>query len=86
MQDHKLLISVRDNGEGIDEETLKKLREQLEADNPDTTRHLGIANIHKRIRLQYGAPYGVTIHSTVHDGTNVTLSLPVEKELETDNL
>ena len=86
LQDHKLLISVRDNGEGIDEETLKKLWEQLEADNPDTTRHLGIANIHKRIRLQYGAPYGVTIHSTEHDGTNVTLSLPVEKELEMDSL
>jgi two-component system sensor histidine kinase YesM len=73
----QLLITVSDNGCGMDEEKLAQVRHQLnDFDNLDRT-HIGICNVNQRIRLQYGAEYGVTIESKEQVGTTVTLRLPV---------
>ena len=49
--------------------------------NPKNNRQLfsgiGIRNVHDRIELLYGSPYGVTIMSTVGEGTRVTVTLPL---------
>jgi two-component system sensor histidine kinase YesM len=73
----QLLITVSDNGCGMDEEKLAQVRHQLnDFDNLDRT-HIGICNVNQRIRLQYGAEYGVTIESKEQVGTTVTIRLPV---------
>lgn len=79
--DHMLCISVRDNGSGIAPERLQQLRAQLRETNPDTSCHLGLCNTHARIRLQYGAPYGIELDSTPDDGTRITLTLPTDREI-----
>lgn len=79
--DHMLCISVRDNGSGIAPERLQQLRAQLQETNPDTRNHLGLCNTHARIRLQYGAPYGIELDSTPDDGTRITLTLPTDREI-----
>lgn len=71
-----LICEIMDNGDGIEGlvmgETLP---------NPKNNRQLfsgiGIRNVHDRIELLYGSPYGVTIMSTVREGTRVTVTLPL---------
>lgn len=71
-----LICEIMDNGDGIEGlvmgETLP---------NPKNNRQLfsgiGIRNVHDRIELLYGSPYGVTIMSNVGEGTRVTVTLPL---------
>jgi two-component system sensor histidine kinase YesM len=39
----------------------------------------GIQNVHKRVRLCYGKPYGLAIRSTLHAGTCVTVVIPARR-------
>lgn len=45
--------------------------------NLDYTK-IGLVNVDKRIKLYYGDEYGVSINSTLGQGTNVTLCIPLE--------
>lgn len=71
----ELTITVTDNGVGMSEAALEALMQSIESDQFDHT-HIGVANIHHRIRLYYGAGWGISIQSTVGTGTTVTLRLP----------
>jgi len=72
-----LYIYVEDSGIGMDEAQLEQLRSRL--DKPVDLieeEHIGIKNVHDRIRYYYGEPYGITIDSEKHKGTTITISLP----------
>lgn len=71
-----LVITVKDDGVGIEHERLEKMQKELLNDRSDTSKHVGILNTNARIRLFYGKAYGVSIESCVEDGTTVTLRLP----------
>ena len=78
---HMLMISVKDNGAGMAAHTLQKLQTRL--DNCELEKHtgfqtsgIGLVNIQKRIRFQFGSPYGITLSSEEGSGTTVTLSIP----------
>jgi len=61
----------------MDEAQLELLRSRL--DKPVDLieeEHIGIKNVHDRIRYYYGEPYGITIDSEKHKGTTITISLP----------
>lgn len=73
----RLLITVKDDGVGIDPATLLMLEDALE-NGTIAGGHIGIINTQTRIRLQYGKDYGIRIESREGDGTTVTISLPVE--------
>jgi two-component system sensor histidine kinase YesM len=68
------LLRVRDNGSGMTDSVLKRLRDSLTAG--ETSERIGISNVNERIRLKYGEPYGLTIESEFNVGTTVTLRLP----------
>ena len=81
-----LIITVSDNGKGIDREQLEKLNAKIRSrdTNPEDgeardQRNTGIAlpNIHKRIQLLFGEEYGVDIYSTPGQGTDVEVTIPV---------
>lgn len=55
------LFGIRDNGQGISPERLDYLRRVLESNLPAES--IGVANTHARIRLVYGAPYGIAVES-----------------------
>ena len=40
-------------------------------------RSIGLSNINKRIKLQFGAEYGLDIESVEAEGTTVVLRVPV---------
>ncbi|HML35858.1 MAG TPA: sensor histidine kinase [Bacillota bacterium] len=84
-----LLITVSDNGEGMDSNTLQELNERIRSagrytDDSGTGNQqntgIALANIHKRIQLLFGADYGLYVCSTLHYGTDVEITIPANYE------
>ena len=71
-----LVITVKDDGVGIEREGLEEIQKELSEENADTSKHVGTLNTNARIRLFYGKEYGVSIESCIEDGTTVILRLP----------
>ena len=71
-----LLISVSDNGHGMDAQTLENLKEKLQTPNLKLSSSIGLYNIVQRVKLLYGKEFGMVIESKEEQGTTVTLLLP----------
>lgn len=80
-EEDQLILTVTDDGVGIPEEKLLEIQRELQEENVDTSKHVGILNTNARIRLQYGREYGLSVESCERDGTTVTMILPV-REME----
>lgn len=74
-----LIMICRDNGIGMSLETLQELQELLQKEK-NVSRHSGLYNIHRRITILYGKRYGVAIQSAENQGTELIVTLPVERE------
>lgn len=78
----QLILTVQDDGKGMTQEQLQTLRqtifdyENVGLYNADK-KSIGLSNINKRIKLQFGNQYGMLITSEENVGTKVTLILPV---------
>ena len=91
MEDDHLIITVEDDGAGMDKETLNALRSHLnDFSFSGKQQHIGMKNVHQRLRLAYGPAYGLTITSSPRSGTRVTMALPCiqpdTKEGENDHV
>lgn len=75
IEDEKLYIIVKDDGVGIEEDLLKDLVFNLN-EKYNSSDHIGLYNVHKRIELLYGTEYGLEINSEAGKGTKVVLVLP----------
>lgn len=81
----RLVIRVIDNGCGIKQKKLEELNQRLEdnmtfsASSSNDSKHqgIGLVNINSRIKLQFGAEYGLFIQSTYNYGTEVEITLPI---------
>ena len=71
-----LVITISDNGNGIEEDILHKIREGIALENSPENLGLGMANTCYRMRLYYGAAFIFSIGSKGGRGTTVTLKLP----------
>lgn len=68
-----MVFTISDDGKGIEAEELLKLQKSMEqSDNG-----MGLRNVNARIKLQYGAKYGVSLESEPYLGTIVRLELPL---------
>ena len=76
MEDSWLILEVADNGAGMTDERLMKVRDGLSGDGGESAGY-GLFNVNKRIQLYYNQPQGVWIESRPGEGTSVTLKLPV---------
>ena len=72
-----LCFHVRDDGEGVDEESRMELVRMME--DKSTTNHIGISNVHKRIQYIYGDDYGIDIEATNGNGFCISIKFPYEK-------
>lgn len=87
LQGDRLLLTITDDGAGMDEETLKRVRESRDQRVVKDAHSIGISNVHNRIRLNYGKGYGLSVESSQGIGTTVTLTMPaiVGKEEEDES-
>jgi two-component system sensor histidine kinase YesM len=78
----ELQITVWDDGIGMDDDQLKRLREHISqpgAMGADYGRGgFGLQNIQQRIEMLYGQPYGLELASVLNEGTSVTVRIPVD--------
>ncbi|MFC5469846.1 sensor histidine kinase [Cohnella suwonensis] len=75
-------IVIRDTGRGIHPDVLGKLLETKEDKVQESFSGIGLKNVHERLQLNYGLPYGITIESELNRGTTVTVVMPVIREDE----
>lgn len=69
-----LIISVIDNGAGMDDSEVAALREHIR--NSDSDRSIGLRNVYQRIHLSYGDHADLLIDSAKGIGTTVKLIVP----------
>lgn len=88
IDNNHLNIHIIDNGVGIEENNLRKLNNELSThalNNNDSnyserviiSESIGLINVNRRIKLKYGDDYGLHIISSVNEGTQVIISLPL---------
>jgi two-component system sensor histidine kinase YesM len=79
-QGGNLIIAVRDDGMGMDENAIQKLISHLKSEynkedgNKDS---VGLKNVHDRIRYKYGEAYGLSISGALGQGVSVIMTLPL---------
>ncbi|MCJ7843376.1 histidine kinase [Lederbergia sp. NSJ-179] len=74
--DDNLLIIVKDNGGGMSQDRIKEI---LKVDNfDDRNRGIGLGNIKKRLFLQYEENFTFNIKSSIGNGTEIELIIPLK--------
>lgn len=79
LHDGKLIMICRDDGVGILPSVLSEITELLEQPE-NKSRHSGLYNIHRRIEILYGRPYGVEVRSAEGHGTTLVVTLPEKRD------
>jgi two-component system sensor histidine kinase YesM len=81
-KEDEVLLEVEDDGIGMTADKLAKLQAVLVNDGGEVRQEsgFGIENVHKRVKLYYGQPYGLSIWSELNAGTRVTVLLPARRD------
>ena len=80
----KYQLRIGDNGRGMDDETVRRIMEKLDQPETETDDHysIGLSNVHQRIRILFGEPYGLTIRSEPGVRTTVRILMPARRKEE----
>ena len=84
-EEKELYLEVRDNGLGMTEEQVESLFTDTAHVASKRGSGIGVRNVNERIKLYFGAEYGLSIESEPDEGTAVKIHLPAvpyEKVLE----
>lgn len=82
----KVILTVSDNGIGMDEPTLEELKcrmEQGEVQEKRESAHgngIALYNVNQRIKLIFGNQYGLQAYSTEGIGTDIEIIIPIVTE------
>jgi sensor histidine kinase YesM len=79
----RVVISIDDDGIGISETKLREYNRMLNIDHEQIImaqrwehESIGLLNVNERIKLTFGADYGLHIFSTLGVGTKIEITLP----------
>lgn len=76
----RVVIEVEDNGIGMSAERKREVEAALEIKELDA--HIGLRNIHTRIKMHFGESYGLKIQSEYGQGTKVVIEVPMVMEVD----
>ncbi len=83
LKDGNILISVADNGAGIEPGKLEELKNEIKSETQfSSDKSIGLRNVNDRIKLIYGDNYELDLDSTPQKGTKITIVLPEENRKE----
>ncbi|MTI57413.1 sensor histidine kinase [Geosporobacter ferrireducens] len=78
----RLIITISDNGAGIEEERVKRLNKKLRGASLEYMKEdknkggIALLNVNNRIKLIFGDEYGIYVYSKVGAGTDVEITIP----------
>ena len=80
-------IQIIDEGRGMDEAGLARLRRQIAGEEPapaasTSGNGIGLGNVQARIRMAFGEEYGLQVDSQPGRGTTVSVTLPYMEKTE----
>jgi len=81
----RFTISVTDEGRGMDEVNLARLRRQIAGEEParsSSGNGIGLKNVQDRIQMAFGPEYGLSVDSRPGQGTTVIAAFPYHEETE----
>jgi two-component system sensor histidine kinase YesM len=81
MKDAGLIITVTDNGKGIEKEKLKWIESHLQSEQ-DSGQNIGLRNVYKRLMMYYDSRAQFTIESTEYEQTAITIQIPMDLTLD----
>ncbi|QGQ95154.1 HAMP domain-containing protein [Paenibacillus psychroresistens] len=67
-----LVISVEDNGDILDEESLREMKSLLASSN-DAMETTGLVNVHRRLKIKFGADSGLSVSRSELGGLKIEL-------------
>lgn len=73
-----LWFRISDNGLGMTQEQVKSLLGEKHHVSSQRGSGIGVKNVNERIRLYFGADYGLTIQSEPDEGTTISIRLPAQ--------
>jgi two-component system sensor histidine kinase YesM len=84
----RVLIRIKDNGVGMEEESLDAINYGLQhisiasvsEENKNKKGGIALNNVCRRIKLLFGEEYGIHVYSMVGVGTDVRITLPIVKK------
>lgn len=71
-------IVVEDNGEGMEEERLRQVREDMEHYQGESVK-IGLGNVYSRLKMLYGSRVSMEINSTKGEGTQVSVRIECQR-------
>ncbi|MDF1567047.1 MAG: sensor histidine kinase [Spirochaetaceae bacterium] len=76
-----LIMTVKDNGEGMDVEQLASLLDKIDDEEVQEKGNsgTGVRNVHERIRLYFGPEYGLDYESRNGVGTTISIRIPAQR-------
>ncbi len=71
----EIIIQIIDNGKGMSEREVKHLLNRADTSSLKKP-GIGLNNVNERIKMFYGAKYGITVESKLGEGTCVNINVP----------
>lgn len=76
LENNGILFKVTDNGIGMEEEKIIAINRCINGEE-QITKCIALRNVNKRIKLHFGEKYGIYLSGKPHEGTEVSVKLPV---------
>ncbi len=78
-ENDRLIITIEDNGKGMDEEAIRAIN-QREYLNPEKKTNIGIKNVATRLEMYYSDLGKIEAKTDVLKGTAIVVSIPLKKK------
>lgn len=75
-----VLITIEDNGIGMEQEKIDAILLKHAAGSSDMLTHMGLRSVNERLRLAFGGKYGLSIESEVSQYTKMFILLPARSQ------
>ncbi len=79
-KDGKLVITIEDNGAGMDAEAMNEQLKKADLSRIELGRSIGVMNVNARVKNVYGDDCGIHYESNPREGTRAVIVLPIVRE------